>query len=140
MHVVFFAYGIKDKVDLFLRDLQCQKFKLPFKKKNGKEAFVWVQGSLRQLPLGMYDYVFPKESLDAVLNTLKFDSPSYYPKHKFGKYLVILRKIFKLKKHPKYSKKNNYVWFMNDVALIPVGIREDEERWFSETNLFHEAL
>ena len=127
MHAVFIPYGIKQSMDHLFMDMQAQKFLMPMYK--GKEkGQIYVQGSLRLLPFGVYEYVFPKEHKDAVLTTLGFDKKNY-PQYKYKTLPIvsILRKILSCKKIPKFNTDNKYLWVREHVSLIPVGIREDGE-------------
>lgn len=131
MHVVFIPYGIKQAVDHLLMDMQSQKFKLKMSSPDGKqEAIVWMQGSLRVLPFGVYEYVFPKESLDAVLTTLDFDKKSNYEGTYGKKYKIVLgmiRKALNVKDTPKFENKESLLWIKNDVAIMPIGVRYDDD-------------
>lgn len=133
-------YGIKANVDHMLMDMQSQKFPLKLKTKEGKEESVYVQGSVRLLPLGIYEYVFPKESLDLVLNTLNFDNRAYPQYKHINKFLAILRKILKLKKNKKTETDQAFLWFKEWVSVIPIGIREDVDMIDPYNGSTHEAL
>ena len=132
MHAVFIAYGIKDHVDLFMRDMQSQKFQLPVYSPDKKETkTIWMQGSLRLLPFGVMEYVFPKENMDLVLTTLRF-MKSEHPNTKGLRTsyispfkLNVLRKLLKADKIPDFKTDNNLIWMMSDVAIIPIGVRYD---------------
>jgi len=132
MHAIFIPYGIKDKVDLFVRDMQSQKFQLPVYSPDKKETkTIWMQGSLRILPFGVMEYVFPKESMDLVLTTLRFmksEHPntkglrtSYVPPFILNR----MRKLLKADEIPDFKSDMSLIWAMNDVAIIPIGIRKD---------------
>jgi len=128
MHVVFIPYGIKEKVDLLLRDMQCQKFQLRCWKEGQQDRSIWIQGSLRVLPFGVYEYVFPREYLDHVLTTLNFHEVQYpqYQGFKLKTALTFLRKFLMAKKAPKEFKRDqSCIWIKEHVAIIPIGIRED---------------
>ena len=63
--------GIKNQCDLFKMFLQTQMF--PWKRTNlktKKEEITLVAGALRECPLGIYEYVFPKECLNEVMTML----------------------------------------------------------------------
>lgn len=143
MHVAFIPYGIKHAVDFLLRDMESQKHKLKVYKKGEPDNFIWLQGQLRILPFGVYEYVFPREDLDLVLTTLM---PSYA--QNMGSYvgktkIMILRKILKLKKIPKYKTDNCFLWIKDDVSIILIGIREDGELTEKQGNYVgwsHEAI
>jgi len=130
MHAVFLLYGIKQKVDHFLMDVQAEKFQWKFWKEGEPDKIIWIQGSLRLMPFGFYDYVFPKESLDIVLTTLDADKPTpYFEKENTfrlgGTKLKLIRKFLKLKEIPKYNNEKKFLWVKENVAIIPIGIKED---------------
>lgn len=123
MHAVFIPYGIKQQVDHLLADMQAQKFKFLMHKEGEEDRFVWIQGSLRVLPFGVYEYVFPKEAEGVVLTCLQFHEPVPY---NIGKtYLAMLRKALHIKKCGSFDTKETCLWIKEGVSLIPLGIRED---------------
>lgn len=131
MHAIFIPYGIKDCVDIMMRDMQSQKFQLPIHSPDGKETKMqWIQGSLRILPFGVMEYVFPKESMDLVLTTLRlqgcvnggrFERTSYVSPFK----LNMIRKMIKAEPIPKFKTDQQLIWMMENVSIIPIGIRKD---------------
>lgn len=121
MHIAFIPYGKRSEVELLFRDMEAQKHKLPLHK-GKKKATIWIQSQVRQLPLGIYEYICPKEDLDCVLNTLKFKRDRYT----LGKLkLTFLRKIIKYKDAPEYKENLHYNWIIENVNIIPLGIKED---------------
>ena len=127
MHVIFIPYGIKHAVDTFIKELECQKFPLKLTKEGEPDKVLWIQGSVRLLPFGVIEYVFPRESLDVVLKTLDFDVVQY-PQHqgiKLQAALLFLRKFLFAKPIPKFKTEQHFLWIKDHVSLIPIGIRED---------------
>lgn len=130
MHFTFFAYGKRDSVERMLRDMEAQKHRLKVTNPITKEEkFIWLQGVIRTLPGGIYDYIFPKEDMDIVLNTMCPPILNVHNRFKVSKtFLAVIRKALKLKKCPKYKDAmERYLWIKDGVAIIPIGIREDEE-------------
>ena len=123
MHFVFIPYGKKSAVDLLISEMSAQKHLLQCKKGKKKIAY-WVQGAIRVLPFGIYEYVFPKEDLDKVLATLTADKTPYRLNRVIMKFL---RTTLKLKEIPKFKKKEKYLWIREFVSIIPLGIREDDD-------------
>jgi hypothetical protein len=148
MHAVFIPFGIKSAVDLLTMDLQCQSYQLPVKSPDGKkDSFIWVKGHLRLAPFGIYEYVFPRQYKDMVLTTLNFHEPSYkiyYNQLKMKVILKVLRKILRAEPIPEeIDTSKAFVWMKNDVAFIPIGIREDRdivEQFGEFKGWTHEAL
>jgi len=123
MHFSFIPYGKRAEVELLIRDMEAQKHKLIMTKDKQQKA-MWIQGQVRLLPFGIYEYVFPKEDLDKVLTTLQAKNIAYNFKQLP---LKIIRKFLKLNKIPKYEEEGTYLWIRDNVSIFPVGIREDLE-------------
>jgi len=123
MHISFIPYGKRDAVERLLRDMEAQKHLLVMKK-NDKEKSVWINAQIRVMPLGVVEYVCPKEDQDAVFATIFNYKKVPYG---MGAKIPILRKILKYKKIPKFSADRGYLWQREDVAIIPIGVRYDGE-------------
>jgi hypothetical protein len=126
-------YGKRSEVELLLRDMEAEKFFMPFKEGGG----VFIQGNLRLLPFGVYEYVVPKEYLDIVLHTLDFNT-NRYGINKF--ILSFLRKAIHADAIPTYEKTKYFRWIKDNVNIIPIGIRADCEIFDSLVNKTHEAI
>lgn len=123
MHFAFIPYGKRSEVELLLRDMEAQKHLLKMWK-GKKEQGIYVQGSVKIVPLGVIEYIFPKEDLNIVLWTLIRDKNRY----KLSRFILgVLGKLLKLKKIPEYKKDKHYLWIRDNVEVIPLGIREDED-------------
>lgn len=121
-------YGINQEVEHLKMDMRAQKFKFVLTSPDGKEKKeIWTQGSLRSLPFGIDEYVFPREYLDVVLNTLDFDKKD--ARYDIGSFKMgMLRRMLKCKPIPKeFDKSKIYIWIKDNVAIIPIGIREDAD-------------
>ena len=143
MHISFIPYGERSSVERVLRDMEAQKHLMTMKK--GKEhKGVWIPGQIRELPLGIKEYVFPKESLDIVLRTMGDSGNGEYGISFKGLAYPFLRKLLKLKPVPKYEKKGEtYLWGKAFVSMIVLGIREDSEIvgiFIDDKGWTHEAL
>ena len=123
MHVSFIPYGKREHVERGLRDMEAQKHILPMYK-DDKVNGIWIDGAVRLMPFGIVEYVFPKEDLDKVLTTLRFKDPIPY---NMQIQISILRKALKYKKAPKFSTEKKYMWNLEHVSILPIGIREDKE-------------
>ena len=123
MHVAFIPYGKRSEVELLFRDMDAQKHKLKIRK-GKKEISIIIQSQVRQLPFGIYEYVCPKEDADLVLTTLKL-RVNRYKVSSF--YLKRLRKLLQLDKIPEFETKFKYPWIMDNVGILPVGVRYDDE-------------
>lgn len=136
MHVIFIPYGIKQEVDHFLMDLQAQKFQIPMTDPQGNKQVIWMQGSLRILPFGIYDYVFPKENMDIVLTTLKFNRQKGYDgndRYNLGAFRFwAIRKFLKVEKIPKFKTDKKLLWYMDFTEILPIGIKYDADKTETE--------
>lgn len=151
MHLAFIPYGIKNFVDFFMEDLNHKYLPLRLYKEGEKDKSILMQCQIRLMPFGVVELVFPKEFLNEVLSAFRIkneDEQSYYLKRLNKKILGInplnlLRKILHLKPIPKYEiiEHPNFPMpnYMNFIAIIPIGIREDGE--FTEPDGWrHEAI
>lgn len=123
MHAAFIPYGLKSAVDKLANEMQCQKFYIPFWKGEDKKSIL-MEAQLRLAPFGVWEFVFPKEYKDVVLTTLKFNQDIPYG---LSTQIFFLRKVLKLKKARPKDTSNKLSWLMQDVSIIPLGIREDGE-------------
>jgi hypothetical protein len=133
MHAIFMPYGKRAEVELLLRDMEAQKHFLPFKEGGG----CWIQGVIRSLPFGVYEYIFPRADKDLVLHTLDFDS-NRYSLNKIV--LSFIRKAIKADAIPQYEKTKHFLWIKDNVNIIPIGIREDIDFYDKALDKNHEAL
>lgn len=133
MHAIFIPYGKRSEVELLLRDMEAQKHFMPFKEGEG----TWIQGQIRVLPFGVYEYVFPKEDLDLVLHTLDFETNRYGVSNFL---LYFFRKFIKSENIPNYKKEKHYLWIKDHVNIIPIGIRTDAEIFDDLIKKTHEAI
>lgn len=136
MHIVFIAYGKRNEVEWMLRDMEAQKHPWPMWKGKKKQS-IWIQGQVRVLPLGIYEYVFPREDKDKVLNTLI--KSGNYDKILGKLKLLFIKKIYKLKEIPEFKKDFKYLWITENVGIIPIGIHEDVDLTNKE-GWTHEAI
>ena len=125
MHAIFILYGIKSSVDHLLMDMQAQKFEVTFTK-GKKTNKVYAQGSLRILPFGITEYVFPKESVNEVLTTLDFDNYQKDARYKIPMIaMAFIKKTLKIEKIPKFDNSKKIPWIKDHVIVIPLGVRYD---------------
>jgi hypothetical protein len=129
LHAIFILYGKRSEVDLLIRDMEAQKHVLQLYKKEKEEVKekqqIWIQGQVRLLPFGIYEYIFPREDVDLVLNTLNFDGD--YDKYINPLKKFIIRNIIKCEKIPEYNKDKKLLWIKDNVAVIPIGIKKDDD-------------
>jgi hypothetical protein len=145
MHAVFMMYGIRQDVELMRNCMSSQFYKMPLVNKDtGEKREIWVQGALRVGAFGIDEYVFPKEYKDLVLTTLQFKPKQNELPYNLGKTRALfLRKLLNCKSIPNFSTDKQLIWYKDNVAIFPIGIREDAE--LTEDNgenkgFSHEAL
>ena len=142
MNVGFVTYGEGGCVDRLLRDMKAQKHLMPLNKGKKKKG-AWIYGQIRELPGGIKEYVFHKESLDRVLRTFEARGTGEYGINFKRLIMPFLRKLLKLKKIPKYKESEKYLWNKMFVSIIVLGIREDGEivgNYVDDKGWTHEAL
>lgn len=129
MHFAFIPYGARTEVERLMRDIESQKFQLPLKMKGQPDKFVWVTGQVRELPFGVKEIVFPREAMGVVLSTMLKKDPNRYLNHiAYKPLMVIFRKAMGLEPVPKdYDSANRYLWDMEYVSIMPLGIRTDSD-------------
>ena len=115
------------------------------KSKHIEKRGAWIPGAIRELPFGVEEYVFAKESLDMVLRTLASAGTGTIHGITFKRLVYpFLRKVLKLKPTPKYEKKGDvFLWSKMFVSVIVLGIREDGEvvgEYIDDKGWTHEAL
>jgi len=118
-------YGQRIWVERLLREMEAQKHALPMQN-DKEEKIIYIDGQVRSLPFGVYEYVFPKENLEQVLNTL-INSKTVGAYHIPKLALAMIRKALNLKPIPEFSDDKKFLWVHDHVSVIPLGIREDGE-------------
>ena len=143
MHVSFIPYGERGCVERLLREMEAQKHILPMTK-GKKKGTMRIGGQIRELPFGLKEYVFPKESLDIVLRTFNASAQGEYGINFKRMIFPTFRKLLKLKPIPKYEEKGGtYMWNKMFVSTVVLGIREDGEvvgEFPDDKGWTHEAL
>lgn len=124
MHIIFVPYGKKSEVDLLISEMSAQKHQL-LMWKGREQKSLWIQGQVRILPFGIYEYVCPREDTDKVLTTLKFHENLRYTHNLLGLKLAFIRKTFKASKPNNIDTSQNYLWITENVNIIPIGIKDD---------------
>lgn len=143
MHFAFIAYGARSEMDLLMRDMEAQKFQLKLTKEGEKDKAVFIPGQVRVLPFGVIEYVFPKEYMHIVLNTMcNNTAPNRYGIPKL--FQTMFRKALKLKPVPEYNKGEKLIWTIENTSIMPIGIREDstiiEPKDMGFKGWLHEAI
>ena len=132
MHIDFIAEGIKKDLDEFEKWMETRVLPLEVKDKEGnKIPNQFVQSILR--PRRAYSLVIPRESLDAVLNTLNLNPHIALHDGKgtkvFSKLITPIRKLLRLNKIPKADETKGRIAIPEEVTknirLLGLGIRDD---------------
>lgn len=133
MHVVFATRGHIDWVRPFIEDLSTRYF--PYKKYDpNTKQLVPVMLKARLCPIQLWDYSFPEENLDAVLNTLfqGSDGKGVRTHLNLQKYLGPIRKVMKLKKIPDTYDKSQHLVMVDPQHIEVIGIGIKEDNWLTE--------
>ena len=144
MHFAFILYGERRAVEKTLREMEAQKHALKVwtglstdKDLSKKPKILWIEGQVRQLPFGIYEYIFPKEDKEVILNTIGLADNHYLPEM----YKKLLRKALGYKKAEAGKEgANHYLWQMENTAIIPIGIKEDKDYFDEKLKMWHEGL
>lgn len=145
-HFTFAAYGIKRDMDELIKWLETRIFSMEVTDKEGNKTTVGIQGQLR--PILLFDYIFPEENLDLVLNTFTAERLSHEQYKKVKALRAITSKALGLKKIPPYKKDKAFplpVEAFKNISIYPLGVRYDDKRFFEKDGkdgegLYHEAL
>lgn len=136
MHAVFMLYGKYEFVNILIRDICSQKLTLRIYKEGEQDKSSLIECQLRKLPFGLYEFIFPKEHKDIVLNTLWFerDGIDYDLNREISllglkiKPMKFLKKFLKIEDAPKIEDKTKILpWVIQHVGIIPIGVRYDGE-------------
>ena len=141
MHFDFIAEGWKPDLDAFEEWMNTRTFPLPCTYPDGSVKIAQAPAALR--PRRFYTYVFPKGSLDIVLNSLKPQTSLGLHDGKgtpiFKTATEFLRKGLRLKKIPKPDiSKGEFPLVMKNIRLLGLGIREDID--INQNGIIHEGL
>ncbi len=142
MHIDFIAEGWQKELDEFERWMETRVFPMEIEHKDGKKEIIQVPGALR--PRRAYTYVFPRENLDLVLNTLGFNDSVHKVDKKgtkiLGHTISVIRKFLRLKPLPKPDKsKGTFPMVTKNVRLVGIGMRDDID-FVNEHGIKQEAL
>ena len=128
MHLDFIAEGIQHDLDEFEKWASTLVTPILYKDKEKKEQKGFAQVALR--PRRAYTLVFPRESLDVILNTLDLSKDINLHDGKgtkiLKKPLAIIRKFLRLKPIPEADKtKGSLPIVKKNIRLIGLGLRDD---------------
>ena len=128
--IVFWWRGINQDIEIAKKFLETRMlpFKYKVKQKDGtwKEESNFVQGALR--PIQLYEYVVPKENVDAVLTSMfHVNSGKNYTKLKTMLRKAMGLKRVNLKKRDRTKKLLLPELLFRNINLQLVGVKEDKE-------------
>ncbi len=142
MHIDFVAEGWEPDLRQFEEWMNTRVFPMEIEHKDGKKETINVPGALR--PRRAYTYVFPRENLDRVLNTLGFEDSVARVDGKgtkiLGTTIKVIRKFLRLKPLPKPDEsKGTFAMVNKNIRLIGLGYREDGD-FVNEHGIKQETL
>ena len=128
MQIDYVAEGWQKDLDEHERWMETRTFPMEIEHPDGKKETITVPGALR--PRRAYTYVFPRENLDRVLNTLGFKddyrNDGMGSKRILPKTFAIIRRLLKLKKLPEPDEsKGTFPMVRNNLRLIGLGYKDD---------------
>lgn len=135
MELYFITRGKTDVIDEWVKWMGTRHLPMTIKMADGSEQKGLVECQLR--PVQLWSFVFPKENLDIVLNTLKLDGGDQNPfvnEFNINPKLWALRKLLKADPIPKKldRKDKDSVMFMpferiKNMNVLGIGLRDDGE-------------
>lgn len=166
MHAVFMIMGVRRFVDEFFDWLDCRFYGMPFKNpklldvkdKDGnilKEGSMSVTARVRYGIYGTYELCFPEEHKDVVLTTLRFHEKDFAApngglnvkdkiKGFLGKMEInAFRKLIGCEPIPEFKTDQAIMLppdVLQNIRIIPVGVRYDIKEWEAPSGLVHERI
>jgi len=130
--LIVFLRGEYRLVDRFVEELSAKYLPFTYQKHDGKD---FIEGtkqeytipvSVRYLPLGAWEIVFPIEHTDLVLTTVLGKKGTNSSFEWINKYLWPLRKAMGLGRIPDYKDELKLPISDDGVHVIPIGFKKDE--------------
>jgi len=133
MHLYFMTRGKKNETDEFVKWMETRHLSMPVNKSDGTSENMLIECQLR--PVQLFEFVFPKENLDVVLNSLKLPhgNPSEVkdgkPSFSINSRLFALRKMLGAQPIPQPNINAGVMFLPYDriknLNILGIGIRED---------------
>lgn len=136
MEVYYMATGAQHWLDLHATHMQGQSHFISGISPNGQPIIQELKGMLE--PIRLYRYVFPKESLNLVLNTLTRKGAPL--PNGLNTQAWALRKAMNLKPIPDFVESVAMSVSKDHVQIVPIGIKEDEEGIIPTTGVMQEKV
>lgn len=124
MHAIFIPYGDRRQIEKLYNAFESQQFMLPLINEKGQDAkFTVIGGSIRFLPFGAVEFIFPKGYKDSILSTLEFNKKDC--RYRVPEIIIKLARKFLRCKKADYQESPRYKWDYESIEIIPIGLRED---------------
>ncbi len=142
MHFDFIAEGWKPDLDAMENYLNTRSFPMEITHADGRKEMTLAPGALR--PRRFYTYVFPREHLQAVINSLQparaISRVDGIGTNILGMPATALRKMLRLKRFPDIQPDGDkFVLVKNNIRVLGLGYRDDIDM-INEAGIKHEAL
>lgn len=145
MHYVFAIRGDLYDVQRIITALEGKEFNLPITLADGTKVNAVVAGRVE--PIQLFSYVFPEQYSDVVLNSLggtKENMERWYHKNTFQNLLFGgMRKALHCEPIPTPKTQDRFllpVPSIQNVSIMPIGIKKDILDWKDPNGSTHEAL
>jgi len=134
MHIYALTRGLKERVDKYIKELECIKFAYG-KKPDKNDPKKLVDGLIPMMvrPIQLWEFVFPEKHFPTILKTLDY---GWNNEPKVGQFMLDrLRQLLKAKKIPWIDPNTPRLPVENNgVVCYPFGIREDA-KWGKDNPL-----
>lgn len=135
--------GIKRDVDEVVKFLETRSLLLPRLTRDGKKDFMPIQSMIQ--PIQLWSFVFPENHKDEVLTSLKFDQENIdrWSNKKMKLLTNGLRLALGAQKIPPFKNKRSLYLpqeALENISIIPIGIKQDRYHWDKDKKYFHEAI
>ena len=140
--IVVFLRGDYRTVNQFIEELSAKYLSFTYQKADALGKFIpntkenyHIRISVRYVPLGAFEIVFPKEHTDLVLTTVLGKKGSLDDWKWLDKWMWPMRKAMHLDKIPDYVDDKKMPVFNEGVHVIPIGFKEDVINPYGNENL-----
>ena len=141
MHTFFLTRGIKKDVDEVVKFLETRALPMNYLDKEGKKKVLYMQANLQ--PIQLWSYVFPETEKDSVFTGLYKNAWNGEGRIGGQAAIAMLRKALGARKMPEF-KTDKSIFLpeqsMRNVAITPIGVKDDALDFKDPNGTIHEAI